>query len=418
MINKDIIEAFSVVAKEKNIDRTNLSTIIEDLFKGLIEKKYGEKDNFSVIVNMDKGEVEIYQEMVIVDDVDDPIVEIDIKEAQKVEPDLELGDPFIKVLDPEQFGRRLINSAKQHLSQKIRDVEKESIYEQFHDRVGEVITGTIHQIQHDRVFVLCDQIEMVLNRADQIPGDRYKRGETIRSVIKSVEINSKGPDIRLSRADNLFLERLFEMEIPEIEDGIIEVKSVSRVAGDRSKIVVFSSDQRIDAVGACVGMRGSRIQSVVRELNGEKIDIINWSDQSEILISRSLSPAKPLNLYVDDQRSYVVAVFEDEELPIAIGRNGQNIKLASDVSGYNIDAVKKSDYEGGDSKVEYIDEMPFISKALTEDLAKLDIHTNIDWDEADRDLLLKVKGLGPKTIDKISNEMEKLNQQEEEEIDS
>ena len=418
MINKDIIEAFSAVAKEKNIDRTNLSTIIEDLFKGLIEKKYGEKDNFSVIVNMDKGEVEIYQEMVIVDDVDDPIVEIDIKEAQKVEPGLELGDPFIKVLDPDKFGRRLINSAKQHLSQKIRDVEKESIYEQFHDRVGEVITGTIHQIQHDRVFVLCDQIEMVLNRADQIPGDRYKRGETIRSVIKSVEINSKGPDIRLSRADNLFLERLFEMEIPEIEDGIIEVKSVSRVAGDRSKIVVFSSDQRIDAVGACVGMRGSRIQSVVRELNGEKIDIINWSDQSEILISRSLSPAKPLNLYVDDQRSYVVAVFEDEELPIAIGRNGQNIKLASDVSGYNIDAVKKSDYEGGDSKVEYIDEMPFISKALTEDLAKLDIHTNIDWDEADRDLLLKVKGLGPKTIDKISNEMEKLNQEEEEEIDS
>ena len=165
-------------------------------------------------------------------------------------------------------------------------------------------------------------------------------------------------------------------------------------------------------------MRGSRIQSVVRELNGEKIDIINWSDQSEILISRSLSPAKPLNLYVDDQRSYVVAVFEDEELPIAIGRNGQNIKLASDVSGYNIDAVKKSDYEGGDSKVEYIDEMPFISKSLTEDLAKLDIHTNIDWDEADRDLLLKVKGLGPKTIDKISNEMEKLNQEEEEEIDS
>ena len=418
MINKDIIEAFSAVAKEKNIDRTNLSTIIEDLFKGLIEKKYGEKDNFSVIVNMDKGEVEIYQEMVIVDDVDDPVVEIDIKEAQKVESDLEIGDPFIKVLDPEQFGRRLINSAKQHLSQKIRDIEKETIYEQFHDRVGEVITGTIHQIQHDRVFVLCDQIEMVLNREDQIPGDRYKRGETIRSIIKSVEINSKGPDIKLSRSDNMFLERLFEMEIPEIEDGIIEVKSVSRVAGDRSKIVVFSSDQRIDAVGACVGMRGSRIQSVVRELNGEKIDIINWSDQSEILISRSLSPAKPLNLYVDDQRSYVVAVFEDEELPIAIGRNGQNIKLASDVSGYNIDAVKKSDYEGSDVKLEYIDEMPFISKAITEELAKLEIHTNVDWEEAEREILLKVKGLGVKTIDKIDQQIKDLSLKSEVEIDS
>ena len=418
MINKDIIEAFSAVAKEKNIDRTNLSTIIEDLFKGLIEKKYGEKDNFSVIVNMDKGEVEIYQEMVIVDDVDDPVVEIDIKEAQKVESDLEIGDPFIKVLDPEQFGRRLINSAKQHLSQKIRDIEKETIYEQFHDRVGEVITGTIHQIQHDRVFVLCDQIEMVLNREDQIPGDRYKRGETIRSIIKSVEINSKGPDIKLSRSDNMFLERLFEMEIPEIEDGIIEVKSVSRVAGDRSKIVVFSSDQRIDAVGACVGMRGSRIQSVVRELNGEKIDIINWSDQSEILISRSLSPAKPLNLYVDDQRSYVVAVFEDEELPIAIGRNGQNIKLASDVSGYNIDAVKKSDYEGSDVKLEYIDEMPFISKTITEELAKLEIHTNVDWEEAEREILLKVKGLGVKTIDKIDEQIKDLTLKREAEIDS
>jgi N utilization substance protein A len=200
----------------------------------------------------------------------------------------------------------------------------------------------------------------------------------------------------------MFLERLFEMEIPEIEDGIIEIKAVSRSAGDRSKVVVYSSDQRIDAVGACVGMRGSRIQSVVRELNGEKIDIINWSNQPEILISRALAPAKPINLYIDEERPYVVAVFEDEELPIAIGRNGQNIKLASDVTGYTIDAVKKTDYEGITAEVVYLDELSGITAAQLETLSKNEIHTGDDFLDAEKSMLLELKGFGEKTIEKIS----------------
>jgi len=410
LINKDIIEAFSIVAKEKNIDRTNLSTIIEDLFMTMIYKKYGEeRENFSVIVNMEKGEIEIYQEKVVVQNVVDPVTEICLNDARKVEPDLEINDPFIDVLSPEDFGRRLIYTAKQHLSQRIRDIERESIFEEFNKKVGEIVVGSIHQIQRDRIFVNLDQAELLLPKNEQLPNDRFRRGESVRGVIKSVEFTSKGPEIIMSRSDNMFLERLFEMEIPEIEDGIIEIKSVSRSAGDRSKIVVYSSDQRIDAVGACVGMRGSRIQSIVRELNGEKIDIINWSNQPEILISRALAPAKPINLYLDEERPYVVAVFEDEELPIAIGRNGQNIKLASDVTGFTIDAVKKTDYEGTAKEVVYLDELSGITSIQLEVLSKNEIHTGDDFLNSYRKMLLSLKGFGEKTIDKITLIIEEKN---------
>ena len=420
MINKDIIEAFSIVAKEKNIDRTNLSTIIEDLFMTMIYKKYGEeRENFSVIVNMEKGEIEIYQEKVVVQDVVDPVCEISLEDALKVEPDLEIDDPFIDILSPEDFGRRLINTAKQHLAQRIRDIERESIFDDFNKKIGEIVVGSVHQIQRDRIFVNLDQAELLLPKVEQLPNDRYRRGESVRGVIKSVEFTSKGPEIMLSRSDNMFLERLFEMEIPEIEDGIIEIKAVSRSAGESSKIVVYSSDQRIDAVGACVGMRGSRIQSVVRELNGEKIDIINWSSQPEIFISRALAPAKPINLYIDEERPYVVAVFEDEELPIAIGRNGQNIKLASDVTGYTIDAVKKTDYEGTTTEVVYLDELSGIAATQLELLSKNEIHTGDDFLDADKAMLLELKGFGEKTISKISAIIEeKLSSMEVEEPDA
>ncbi|MBC8310963.1 MAG: transcription termination factor NusA [Candidatus Marinimicrobia bacterium] len=418
MINKEIIEAFSIVAKEKNIDRTNLSTIIEDLFMTMIYKKYGEdRENFSVIVNMEKGEIEIYQEKVVVQDVVDPVCEISLADAHLVEPDLEIDDPFIDILSPEDFGRRLINTAKQHLAQRIRDIERESIFDDFNKKIGEIVVGSVHQIQRDRIFVNLDQAELLLPKSEQLPNDRYRRGESVRGVIKSVEFTSKGPEIMLSRSDNMFLERLFEMEIPEIEDGIIEIKAVSRSAGDRSKIVVYSSDQRIDAVGACVGMRGSRIQSVVRELNGEKIDIINWSNQPEILISRALAPAKPINLYIDEERPYVVAVFEDEELPIAIGRNGQNIKLASDVTGYTIDAVKKTDYEGTTTEVVYLDELSGITAIQLELLSKNEIHTGEDFLSCEKSMLLDLKGFGDKTIEKISGIIEEKISSLEVEVD-
>ena len=404
MINKDIIEAFSMVAKEKSIDRTNLSTIIEDIFMTLIHKKYGEeRENFSVIVNMEKGEIEIYQEMKVVKNVIDSVEEININEARKDYDDLEIGDEFVKVLNPDSFGRRLINTAKQHMVQKIRDIERQSVYDEFASKIGEIGVGNIHQIQRDQIFIQASGgAEFIMPKSEQLPNDRFRRGDNIRGIIKNVEISSRGPEIIISRSDDLFLKRLFEKEIPEIEDEIIEVKSVKRTPGDRSKIVVYSSDRRVDAVGACVGMKGSRIQSIVRELNGEKIDIINWSDKPEILISRALAPAKPINLYIDEERPYVVAVFEDDELPIAIGRNGQNIKLASSVTNYTIDAVKKSEYEGVEDITVYLDEIDGISSAQIETLSKSEIYTAEDFLSIDKNDILLLKGFGSKTVDKIT----------------
>jgi len=393
-----------MLAKEKNIDRTNLSTIIEDIFMALIHKKYGEeRTNFSVIVNMEKGEIEIYQEMVVVNEVKDNVEEIHIDEATKEYDDLEEGDDYVKILNPDSFGRRLINTAKQHMVQKIKDIERQTVYDEFASKIGEIVVGNVHQIQREQIFVQTTAgAEFTMPKQEQLPNDRFRRGETIRAIIKKVEINSRGPEIVISRSDDLFLKRLFEKEIPEIEDDIIEVKAVKRTPGDRSKIVVYSSDRRVDAVGACVGMRGSRIQSVVRELNGEKIDIINWSDKPEILISRALAPAKPINLYIDEERPYVVAVFEDEELPIAIGRNGQNINLASSVTEYTIDAVKKSDYEGKEEPIVYLDEIKGISSAQIETLGKSEIHTSEDFLSVERSDILSLKGFGEKTVDNIT----------------
>ena len=419
MINKNIIEAFATLAKEKNIDRTNLSTIIEDIFMALIYKKYGEeRENFSVIVNMEKGEIEIYQEMTVVKEVGDPVVEIELSEAIKEYEDLEVGDAYVKILNPDGFGRRLINTAKQHMVQKIRDIERQSVFDEYSSKIGEIVVGNVHQIQREQIFIHASNgAEFIMPKNQQLPNDRFRRGETIRGIIVNVEISSRGPEIIISRSDDMFLKRLFEKEIPEIEDEIIEVKAVKRTPGDRSKIVVYSSDRRVDAVGACVGMRGSRIQSIVRELNGEKIDIINWSDKPEILISRALAPAKPINLYIDQERPYVVAVFEDEELPIAIGRNGQNIKLASIVTGYTIDGVKKTEYEGVQEETLYLDEIKGISKKYIEVLAKSEIYTSEEFLDTDQADILTLKGFGEKTIEKITTLiLESINENESKDI--
>ena len=403
MINKAIIEAFKVVAKEKGVDSTNLSSIIEDLFVNLIKKRYGEDyQNFNVIVNMEKGEIEIYQEMMIVDDVINDVEEICLEDANKIEPSLVVGDPFIRVHQPSDFGRRLINTAKQHLSQKIKDVEKQVIFDEYESKIGEIVVGYIHQMHRDNVYVNIDKIELRIPIENQIQNDRYRRGDTVRAIVKSIDWTPRGPDIILSRSDNLFLNRLFEMEIPEIEDGIIDIKEVSRVPGDRSKVIVFSSDKRIDAVGACVGMRGSRIQAIVRELNGEKIDIINWTPQVEVLISRALSPAKPLNMFIDEDKKYAMAVFDDEELPLAIGRNGQNIKLASDITGYKIDAVKESEYKNAESEKKNISEVSGISDKHIKALTDFGIVTCNDFLDSDRKTLLGVSGIGEKTLEKLT----------------
>ena len=348
MINRQLIEVFSEIAREKNIERSELGSIIEQLFLYIIEKQYGDASNCDVIVNIDKGEIEIYIEKTIVETVEDPLYEITLDDVLKKDPDLSdltIGDPYVEVVDPTVFGRRLVTHAKNFFAQKIRDVERQYIYEDYAQRVGEIIIGVVHQVQRDNVFVNIEHAELRLPKREQIPTEKYRRGDTIRAVIKSVEVTSKGPDIVISRSDNHFLYKLFEMEVPEIEDGVIEITSIARVPGERAKIIVHSHDRRVDASGACIGMRGSRIQAIVRELNNEKIDIVNYSEKPEILIQRALSPGKPINLYIDDEQKYCVAIFNDDELDAAIGKGGVNINLASRLTDYRIDAYGKKEYE-------------------------------------------------------------------------
>ena len=418
MVNRELIEVFSEIAREKNVERSELATILEELFLYIIEREYGDSSNCSCIVNLDKGEIEIYAEKTIVEEVDDYKVEITLDEAIKKEPEaaegLVVGDVFVEVVDLTVFGRRIINTAKHFFAQKLRDVERNYIYEDYANRIGEIVIGVVHQVQRDNVFVNIDQAELRLPRNEQIHSERYRRGDTVRSVIKSVEITSKGPDIVVSRSDNYFLNKLFEMEVPEIEDGIIDITSIARQPGERAKIIVRSNDRRIDPVGACVGMRGSRIQAVVRELNNEKIDIVNYSEQPEILITRALSPAKPVNLYIDEEKDYCIAIFDDENLDSAIGRNGMNINLASRVTGYRIDAYGVNQYKRlqNDQNTELI-EIDGISDNIASSLQDSGIRTVSDLMEADEESLLEIKGIASSTIEKVYSSVQQFIEREE-----
>ena len=406
MVNRELIEVFSEIAREKNVERSELGTIIEELFLHLVERERGDASNCSVIVNLDKGEFEIYVEKTIVDDMEDPVMEITLDEISDIDPelaeDLEIGESYIEIIDPSIFGRRMIHLAKQFFAQKLQDVEKKYIYEDYANRVGEIIIGTVHQVQRDNTFVNIEHAELRMPRNEQIKSERYRRGDSIRAVIKSVEITSKGPDIMISRSDNHFLFKLFEMEVPEIEDGVIEIRAIARNPGERAKIIVQSHDRRIDPVGACVGMRGSRIQAIVRELNNEKIDIINYSEQSEILVSRALSPAKPLDLYIDDDRKYCIAIFDDDELEFAIGRGGVNINLASNVTEYRIDAFGKNEYERKNAEQEkLLADIPSMPARAVNPLAKSGISTVSELLNADEEKLLEIKGIAATTLEKI-----------------
>ena len=403
MVNRELIEVFSEIAREKNVERSELATILEELFLYVIEKEYGDSSNCSCIVNLDKGEIEIYAEKTIVEEIDDYKVEITLDEAIQKEPeaaDLEIGDVFVEVIDPRVFGRRLVITAKQFFAQRLRDVERNYIYEDYANRIGEIVIGVVHQVQRDGVFINIEQAELRMPRTEQINSERYRRGESIKAVIKSVEVTAKGPDIVVSRSDNHFLYKLFELEVPEIEDGIIEITSIARHPGERAKIIVKSNDRRIDPVGACVGMRGSRIQAIVRELNNEKIDIVNHSEQAEILLSRALSPAKPLQLYIDDDKRYCVALFDDENLDAAIGRNGMNINLASKITEYKIDGYGVKQYERiqEDQKTLLID-IEGLDNKISTILSSSNINTVSDLLDSDTDEILKISGMDEELLD-------------------
>ncbi|MGY8751489.1 MAG: transcription termination factor NusA [Fidelibacterota bacterium] len=413
MVNRELIEVFSEIAREKNVERSELGSILEGLFLHLVERERGDSSNCSVIVNLDKGEFEIYVEKTIVDDIEDPVMEITLEEISKVDAemanDLEIGDTYVEIIDPMIFGRRMIHMAKQFFSQRLQDVEKKYIYEDYANRVGEIVIGTVHQVQRDNAFVNIDHAELRMPRKEQIKSERYRRGDSIRAVIKSVEITSRGPDIVISRSDNHFLYKMFEMEVPEIEDNVIEITSIARNPGERAKIIVRSNDRRIDPVGACVGMRGSRIQAIVRELNNEKIDIVNYSEQSEILISRALSPAKPLDLYIDDDRKYCIAIFDDDDLELAIGRGGVNVNLASTVTEYRIDAFGKNEYENKQIEQEtLLSDIKNMPKRPIKPLEENNIKTVSDLLNTEEDKIVEIKGITETSLEKVYDAVQKF----------
>ena len=402
-MNVNIVEAATQIAKERNIHRDTLAEILKNLFLTMIKRKYGTTDNFDIFVNMDKGEIEIYHIKNIVEEVTDPVTEISYEKAKEVEPDLEVGDEFIEIVDPMSFGRRLITSAKQNLNQKIREAEKEILFSEFKDRVGEIVVGDIRQINRDEILISVDRMEVSLPHPEQIYNERHHRGDTIRAVIKEVARTNRGPEVIVSRTDPQFLIRLFEIEVPEIYDGIIEVKRVARFPGDRTKVAVSSNDKRIDAVGACVGLKGVRIQAIVKELNNEKIDVINWSSEAEIFISRALSPAKPLRVMVDDENKQATAVIPDEQISLAIGRGGQNRQLASLLTGYEITTVKESDWEKAEIKEEKLAlaDVPELSRSILQKLLDAGYETAEEVLDAGEDALRDLKGVGPKTATRI-----------------
>lgn len=407
-MKSDIVEAFSAIAKEKNIEKEVLGEILESTILGIIKKKYGKTDNFDIFVSLDKGEIEIYQNKTIVEEVIDEVEEVDLESARKVEPDLEIGDEFIEIIDPKSFGRRLIVSAKQNLNQKIKDAEKEILYEEFKNRVGEIIVGDVRQIYRDELYLNIEKTEVILPKSEQIHTERYRRGDHVRAIISAVEKTNRGLEIIISRASPKILIRLFELEVPEIYDGIIEIKRVAREPGERAKIAVLSNDKRIDALGACVGMKGIRIQSISKELNNEKIDVINWHGDPGIFIARALSPAKVYKVIVDQNKKKAIAVLTEDQISLAIGRGGQNRRLASRLAGYDIEIIKESEYtkimEGkigtGDSG-EDLKDLKGLTPGMLKKLTKAGLSTIEEVEDAGVEGLSELPGIGEKTAKKI-----------------
>ncbi|MBX3043385.1 MAG: transcription termination factor NusA [Candidatus Kapabacteria bacterium] len=392
-----IVEAFTEMAKHKSIDRDLLQGILEETLSMIIRKKYGQDANFEIIVNMDKGDIEIYLMREIVETVEDDVLQISLDEALKYsEEAVEIGDDFIEeiTLDniADSFGRRLVTLASQNLNQRIRDVEKDNIYREYASKVGEIIVGEIYQIRRHDLLILHNKIEMRLPREEQIPNEpyKYKKNHTIKAIVKEVKRNGMGgqPEIVLSRSNNEFLAKLFEIEIPEIYDGIIQIKSIARDPGERSKVAVISYDDRVDPVGACVGMKGIRIHSIVRELNNENIDLIEFSDEPKLYISRALSPAKVSDIEVNMETRTANVIVGDDQVALAVGKSGQNVRLASMLTGFNIILSKsgEEDIELAEFKAEFGDE-------LFTAVISLGIETAREFLEAEPEDLLALEGM-------------------------
>ena len=390
---KLIIEAFNEMAREKSIDRDLLQGIVEETLSAMVKKKYGLEANFDIIVNMEKGDIEIYLMREIVEEVENAETQISaevVREATGDEP--VIGDEHIEEITLENiadsFGRRLIAQAIQNLNQRIRDVEKDNIYEEYAKRVGEVIIGEIYQVRPNNILVMHNKVEMRLPREEQIPTERLKKNQQVKAILKEVRRSGGAtglPDLILSRADDSFMARLFEQEIPEIYDGIIEIRAIAREPGERAKVAVTSFDERVDPVGACVGMKCIRIHSIVRELGNENIDIIEFTDEARLFIARALSPAKVRDVQISDDGRQATVVVPDDQVSLAIGKQGQNVRLASKLTGYSLSLVKE-----GAEDIELVEFRDEIGRDIFEQLVRASIETAREFLEADPTVLLSI----------------------------
>lgn len=349
MENLNLVESFSEFKDLKNIDRETMMRILEDVFRAMLIKKYGTDTNIDIIVNIDKGDLEIWRNRVIVEDdkVEDPVLEIPYSEAIKIEPDFEVGEEVSEAVHITDFGRREILSIRQNLVAKIQDYEHNVVYKRYKERIGEIITGEVYQVWKREILLLDDQgVELILPKSEQIPSDFYRKGDTLRAVVLKVDVKNNMPVIVLSRTSPVFLERLFEQEVPEIFDGLITIKRIEREPGERAKVLVESYDDRIDPVGACVGMKGARIHGIVRELRNENIDVINYTTNIELLITRALSPAKITSIKINEEEKTAEVYMKPDQVSLAIGKGGFNIKLAGRISGYDIDVFRDAETSG------------------------------------------------------------------------
>lgn len=400
-----MIETLKEFKETKNIDRTTLVSVLEESFRNVIAKIFGSDENFDVIVNPDKGDLEIYMKRTVVENgaVQDENKEIELKEAQKIDADYEVGEDVSESVDFASFGRRAILNLRQTLASKILELEHDAVYNQYKDRIGELISGEVYQTWKREILIIDDQNnELILPKAEQIPSDTFRKGETVRAVILRVDNENNNPKIILSRTSPMFLQRLLEQEVPEITDGLIKVHKIARIPGERAKIAVETYDDRIDPVGACVGVKGARIHGIVRELNNENIDVINYSANTKIFIQRALSPAKVSSITLDEENRKADVFLAPEEVSLAIGRGGLNIKLASLLTEFTIDVYRDSaDNEEGEEDIyleEFSDE---IDGWVIEAIKSIGLDTAKSVLNAPREMLIEKADLEEETVDHV-----------------
>ena len=400
MDNITLIESFADFKDDKLIDRVTLMAILEEVFRGALRRKYGDDENFDVIINPDKGDLEIWRNRIVVEDgeVEDENLEIELTEARKIEPDFEVGEDVSEEVKLVDLGRRAILALRQNLTSKLHEHDNTNVYKKFKELEGEIYSAEVHHIRHKAIILLDDEgNEIIMPKDKQIPSDFFRKGDNIRGVIESVELIGTKPSIILSRTSPLFLEKLFEQEIPEVFDGLITIKKVVRIPGEKAKVSVDSYDDRIDPVGACVGMKGSRIHGIVRELGNENIDVINHTNNLQLFISRALNPAKLNSMKIDEENKRVEVILNPEEVSKAIGRGGHNIRLAGQLTGYEIDVFR----EGVEEDVELTEFSDEIESWIIEELAKAGLDTAKSVLEQDGNDLVKRTDLEEETINDV-----------------